>query len=215
MKKQRYKLSCTGFIAIICLLTLGSNAVFANKLYKIINERGNVELKATLSAQEAKRGYSVLSPDGQLIETVAPELSAEEYAALSKERRAALNSEQREKEEQAYNESLLLRYSNVDDLYAEQRRKLQELDIRVSILINNRAALREKIEAQQATAANYERRNVKVPEVLEQNIVQLESEIKETDAEIKLRKIEKAQTSERYAADAERLTELIERFGQY
>jgi len=215
MNKQRSSKSQMQLAAIICLLTFGSDNVQAGKLYKIINERGNVELKATLSAKEAKRGYSVMSSDGQLLEIVEPEMSAEEYAALSEERRAALNAEKLKKQEQAYNESLLLRYSSIDDLYAEQRRKLQELDIRVSILKNNRVALREKIEAQQTTAANYERRNAKVPEMLEKNIAQLESEIKETDAEIKLRKEEKVRTGERYAADAERLTQLIERFGQY
>jgi len=198
-------------VIISCALLLFSakSAAENDTLYKIINTSGNVELKANITSEEAKRGYSVITTGGRLVKEVLPELSEQEYAAMSSERRNALEAEKRAQQQQTYDESLLLRYSNVDDLKAEWHRKLQEFDIRISILKNNRAALRNKIETQQASAANLERRNMAVPARLEINILELETEMKEADTEITFRYQEKNNIDEQYADDEERLSALL------
>lgn len=195
----------------VSALTLSSSSIAERLLYRVINESGNVELKATISAEEAKRGYKVVNDEGRVIEEVLPELSSEAYDALSLERKKALEEEERKKAELEYNESLLLRYSNIDDLNAEWRRKLQEFDIRISILLNNRAALREKMETQQKQAANLERQNLVVPDVIEKNITDLEREITETNREVEARRQEKEGINSRYERDAERLSLLLAR----
>lgn len=207
----RHSAATIRLILISCaLLMLSAKSAAENgTLYKIINASGNVELKANITSAEAKRGYSVITTGGRLVKEVLPELSEQEYADMSSERRNALEAEKRAQQQQAYDESLLLRYSNVDDLKAEWRRKLQEFDIRISILKNNRAALRNKIETQQASAANLERRNMAVPELLETNILELETEMKEADAEITFRYQEKNNIDERYSNDEERLSALL------
>lgn len=205
------RMSMLPALLAVSALTLSSSSIAERLLYRVINESGNVELKATISAEEAKRGYKVVNDEGRVIEEVLPELSSEAYDALSLERKKALEEEERKKAELEYNESLLLRYSNIDDLNAEWRRKLQEFDIRISILLNNRAALREKMETQQKQAANLERQNLVVPDVIEKNITDLEREITETNREVEARRQEKEGINSRYERDAERLSLLLAR----
>lgn len=180
--------------------------------YRITNESGKVELKATLTPEEAKRGYSIVTPGGKVIKEVAPQLTEEEYAAQSFAKRAAEQARLEQEARQAYDEALLLRYSNVDDLLAEKKRKLSEFDIRISILYSNLAGLKEKLDIQQGRAANIERRGSEVPDSIVTNIEDLESEMRELEATIKLRQAEKENVSEKYDRDAMRLEALSAEF---
>lgn len=196
-----------------CLLALLSVAAIGqtNTFFRVINEHGVVELKSTITPLEAKRGYSIVSLGGNVVKEVAPELSDEEYAQLSEEMKAQREFEERKKQAQLYDESLLLRYSSVIDLQAERKRKLSEFDVRISILRNNLYSLKDKAVTQQASAANIERQGVTVPIQLAHNIADLESEMKEAETAIAARIIEKQKIAEKYDADAVRLAELLKR----
>ncbi|NND38926.1 MAG: hypothetical protein HKO06_04980 [Pseudomonadales bacterium] len=182
-----------------------------NTFYRVINEQGRVELKETVTPAEAKRGYSIVTLGGYVVKEVAPEMSDEEFAALSAEQKAERDREERERQEKLYDESLLLRYSSVIDLEAERKRKLREFDVRISILRNNLHSLKAKSVTQQATAANLERRGVEVPPQLTQNIADLEAEMKESELAIAARIKEKAQIDDKYDADGVRLESLLAR----
>ena len=198
------------FAGLLLMLVLSAQAQ-ANTFFRVINEQGVVELKATITPEEAKRGYSIVNLGGNVVKEVAPELTAEEYAKLSEEMKAQRDLEERKKRSQLYDESLLLRYSSVVDLEAERKRKLNEFDVRISILRNNLYSLKEKAVSQQATAANLERRGAEVPQQLAENIADLESEMKEAEASIAARIVEKQKIAEKYDADAQRLEALLKR----
>ncbi|NNC55037.1 MAG: hypothetical protein HKO07_04860 [Pseudomonadales bacterium] len=182
-----------------------------NTFYRVINEQGRVELKETVTPAEAKRGYSIVTLGGYVVKEFAPEMSDEEFAALTKEQRAMRDKEERELEQKLYDESLLLRYSSLIDLEAERKRKLREFDVRISILRNNLHSVIEKSVAQQAAAANLERRGATVPAQLSQNIVDLEAEMKESELAIAARIKEKAEIDNKYDSDGVRLEHLLAR----
>ncbi|MGB5326223.1 MAG: hypothetical protein WBN40_12470 [Pseudomonadales bacterium] len=197
-------------VALLC----GSAAISVadgNTFFRVINQQGVVELKATITPEEAKRGYSIVTLGGYVVKEVAPELTDEEYARLSAAQKEQRDAEERKLQEQLYDESLLLRYSSVVDLEAERERKLSEFDVRISILRNNLYSLKEKAVTQQTAAADLERRGVEVPEQLSENIADLEAEMKESEAAIVARIEEKRLVGEKYDADSARLSRLLQR----
>lgn len=191
---------------VLGLLSVNSQA---SNYFRIINESGHTEIKETITPDEARRGYQIVSESGRIVETVEPELSAEDFAALSEAEQQARLAMERKEEEAQYNLSLLLKYSSVDDLEAERKRKLGEFDINISILNGNLTVLRENAERQRARAAAIEREGQAVPEKLLSHIAEIEKEMNETLASIKTRQAEKLKVSKHYDSDAVKLTKLL------
>lgn len=195
------------FVALASIFL--STTASATNYFRIINEAGHTEIKETITPDEARKGYQIVSETGRIVETVEPEMSAEDFAALSEsEQQARLAIEAKEKEAE-YNLSLLLKYSSVEDLEAERKRKLGEFDINISILNGNLTVLRENAERQRARAAAIEREGQQAPEKLLSNIAEIEKEMNETLASIKTRQADKLKVKNHYDSDALRLTKLL------
>ena len=208
---QTLKVPKTLSLLVAGLLLLPQVSSAAGTFFRIINESGNTVLKETITPAEARRGYEIVSEHGRVLEVIAPELTADEFAKLSlEEQRARLDQEEREREAQ-YDLSLLLKYSSIEDLEAERRRKLGEFDINISILKGNLTVLRENAERQRARAAAIERDGRAVPEKLQQHIAEIEAEMTETLDSITAREKEKSAAGEHYDADASRLNGLLAR----
>lgn len=186
-----------------------STSAMGTTYFKITNASGSTELKETITPEEARKGYAIVSEHGRVLEVIAPELTAEQFAALSEsEQKARLDQEHKEREAQ-YDLSLLLKYSSVDDLEAERRRKLAEFDINISILKGNLTVLRENAERQRARAAAIERDGREVPDKLQEHIQEIEGEMTETLESIVAREKEKAAVSNHYDTDGARLHNLL------
>jgi hypothetical protein len=103
-----------------------------------------------------------------------------------------------------WDESLMLRYSTVDDIEDARRRALGELQIRMSILKGNRRALKQKVENYQTQAANMERSGMAVDVERLRAIEILQSEIESTERDIIDREQEIDELETAYDADIER-----------
>ncbi len=196
-------------LPITSLLMASLAVAQTNTYYRVVNDNGNIELKSTLSAAEAKRGYAIVSLGGNVIKEVPAELTDEEYAKLSHELRLREQKEAEEKANREYNESLMLKYSNLDDIEAERSRKLAEFDVRVSILRSNMMSLKDQVERQQARAADIERGGREVPEVIRNNILELEEKLSEAEGSLITMQDERVVVEDRYAKDLERFTQLM------
>ncbi|MBT5293119.1 MAG: hypothetical protein HOL40_05290, partial [Cellvibrionales bacterium] len=196
--------------ALIMSLSL-VNVSYAQELtyYRVINEKGTMELKSALTPAEVKRGYAIVTLSGHIVKEVPAELNDEEYAQLSDERKAHDLKTQQENESRLKNESLLLRYSNVEDLTSERKRKLAEFDVRISILRSNMMSLKDQVERQQSRAANIERTGREVPAVIRNNIDELEQKLNEANTSLKSMKTEKESVAERYSLDITLFNQLI------
>jgi len=198
-------------LVLMIALTL-ANVSYGQELtyYRVINERGTVELKSSLTPAEVKRGYAIVTLSGHIVKEVPAELNDDEYALLSDELKARELKNQQENESREKNESLLLRYSSVDDLNAERKRKLAEFDVRVSILRSNMMSLKNQVERQQSRAANIERTGREVPVVIRNNIEELEQKLNEANTSLTSMQDEKNAVAERYSLDITRFGQLIQ-----
>lgn len=185
-------------------------AAAAKPLYRYRNAEGNVVVGFQVPVESVRGGYEVLNKDGMVIKVVPPELSSEERRAKD----AELKREQEAREEQErlrkWDESLMLRYSTVEDIEDAKRRALSDLQIRVSILRGNRRSIKQQVENYQAQAANTERAGGSVHVERLREIEGLQEAIDNTERDIAARELEIEELSTSYDNDIERFGMLQE-----
>ena len=201
-------------LRIFAVLTLlFSGWVFAagdNHLFRYKNKQGVMVIDDNIPPEYAKRGYDILDQWGKVIETVPPELTAEELSKLSEAEKAKRSAKEEEERMQAWDLRLLRRYSTVADIEAALDRRIKELHIRLSILKANLQSTKKQIERQQAQAANIERNGREVPAALKANIDELQEEIRLAEASIEARNKEIDKTRMDFQKDIDRFRYLIE-----
>ena len=192
------------------LLTVMSGMASA-QLYRYTNDKGVTVIDDKVPPEFIPNGYDVLGANGALIRRVDRQLSEEELKSRnSTEARKRLREEE-EMRMQSWDQSLLLRYSSVDDIEAAKKRARRDLEIRISILKSNLASTKSQIEREQKRAADIERRGAMVPEELSKNIATMRLEIEDIEQSIKLRRVEVDQSNASFESDIARFKTLIDR----
>ena len=143
--------------SLLCALVAAPGLCHAENFYRYLNEQGSVVVDFRVPTQYVKGGYEILNRDGMVIEVVPPELDASQRNDQAGYRRRAEAAKAEQERLRRWDESLLRRYSTVEDIEAARDRALRDLRIRVSILKSNRRSLRQKIENAQARVAEAER----------------------------------------------------------
>ena len=126
--------------------------------------------------------------------------------ALARELEESARAEQQRL--QKWDESLLLRYSTIEDIEDARDRSLSDLKIRVSILKSNRRSLRQQVENAQARVAASERAGAKPLQADLDNITVLKGEIASTEAQIESRQAQIAAMTDSYQRDIDRFRQL-------
>jgi hypothetical protein len=198
----------TGTIAALSLL-LPMWAQAAN-LYRYTNAEGVTVVDYQVPAAYVRSGYEILNADGMVVRVVPRELSDEEKKVLNaqQELEAAASAEERRLRE--WDESLLLRYSTVEDIEAARERALRDLRIRLSILKSNKRSLKQQVETYQAQAADMERSGREVDIARISAIENIQAEIASTERSIKERSREIEAVSAAYQKDIDRFGMLLE-----
>jgi hypothetical protein len=189
---------------LLCLATL----VEARPLYRYRNAEGNVVVDYQVPVESVAGGYEVLNNEGMVIKVVPRALTSEEKKLKDAENKREQEARAEQERLREWDESLMLRYSTVDDIEDARRRALGELQIRMSILRGNRRALKQKVESYQEQAANMERSGMTVDVERLRSIEILQDEIVSTDRDITDRQREIEELEAAYDADIERFNML-------
>jgi len=192
------------------LVLMFSTAANARELYRYTNDEGNTVVDDRVPTEYASRGYEVINEEGTVLKVVPRKPTAKELEQLDIQEQLAATAEAEEQRLRKWDETLLLRYSTVEDIEAARERELQDLRIRVSILKSNTRFLKQQVENQQAAAANIERSGGKVKVSRLVAIEDLQSEIISTEKAIADREEEVALAQERFQRDIERFEMLLE-----
>lgn len=192
------------------LLWSASPDALSRELYRYINDEGVTEVGYQVPPQHIQKGYQVLNERGVVLREVPRELTAQEQKLADAQQRLDIETRAEEERLQKWDESLLMRYSSIEDVEAAKKRGLSNLQIRVSILKSNKRSLKQQIENYQAQAAEQERLGKKVDETRLSAIAELQSEIQITDRAISDRTREIEAVSSAYDEDIERFSMLLD-----
>lgn len=195
----------------LCLmpLTVGISATQASNLYRYKNEQGTTVMTRNLPAKYAKNGYDIIDKHGRLIKTVERQLTTEEIAEKSKTDTLAKQEQAAKEAQEAYDISLLKRFSFVSDIEAEQARRVDELKTRITILNSNLKAVRLEVDTEYLKAAKLERNNRQVDERIQGRILQLEQQILSTEALLDKHNNDIVELNKEYERDIRRFKELL------
>lgn len=201
---------CGQWIAATMLLCVSVTQVEARELYRYRDVKGNIVVDYQVPVNYAGSGYEVLNDEGMVIEVVPRSLTDEERKikdAEDKQKAEALAEQERLRQ---WDESLLLRYSTIEDIEAARDRALRDLQIRLSILKGNRRALKQKVENYQAEAADMERRGINIDVARLRAMEDLQVEIGTTERAIEDREEDIDNLAGEYQKDIDRFAMLLE-----
>ena len=202
------KASSTLFCSAALILFLSTHA-HARELYRYTNNEGNMVVDDRVPTEYAGRGYEVINEDGILLKVVPRELTSEELEKLSLEQQIEQVELAEQERLQKWDETLLLRYSTVEDIEAARDRALSDLRIRVSILKSNTRFLKQQVESYQASAADIERNGGTVDVSRLAVIEDLQSEISATERSIVDREAEVVRAKDKFQMDIDRFQMLL------
>lgn len=192
-----------GATALLSVLA-GAPVALADELfYKYDNAEGVTVIDDHVPPQFAHRGYTVLNRAGRVVETVPRTLTAEERRANPGAVQAMLRAEEAERQRR-YDEALLARYSSVADIEDLQRRKVNEVQVRINLQKGSIAALKQQLESEHAKAADLELAEAPVPADLQKKIEELRASIAEEEARIARLEQDRSTVQARYQFDIER-----------
>ena len=206
--------SATNIMALMAGLALAICPVVsiaAEFLYRYVNDQGVTVINYSIPPEYVHKGYEILNRDGTVHKVVPKALTREELANQDGEvYQARVKAEEAERLRK-WDESLLLRYSSIEDIEAARDRAVSELKIRINILKSNKRSLKQQAESNQERAADLERRGQKVPVDLISVIDGLRSEIAETERAIREREKEIEVVKEGFQRDIDRFALLLDK----
>ncbi len=195
----------------VAMFGLLSSAAYAEpgKLYRYNDAQGRVVLNDRIPPELISRGYSILNRRGQLIKVVPRELTEEEITLRDGSKGERKQRVLQEALQKKADQRLLTIFSNPEDAERARERKIEALDVMISINQSNIMRLRSEYDVSQEQAAAKERAGKSVGERLLEKIERFDRQIiklEETNAE---KEEEKLAVRESYAKDIERLKILI------
>jgi hypothetical protein len=196
--------------ALVTVALLLAPLSLAAGLYRYTNDEGVTVVDYQVPVAYVGKGYEVLNKDGMVVEVVPRELTDEEKKVRNAQQELEYEARAEERRLREWDESLLLRYSTLEDIEAAQDRALRDLRIRLSILKGNKRSLKQQVESYQAQAADLERsgREVDVARIVA--IEDIQAEIATTDRSINDRAQEIEEVSAAYQKDIDRFRQLLE-----
>ena len=206
----RLLINCAALMAGCCLAVCALAARSDEFLYRYVNEQGVTVIDYSIPPEYVHKGYEILNRNGTVHEVVPRALTDDEMADQSSAAYQARVEAEEAERLRKWDESLLLRYSSIEDIEAARDRALSELRIRISILRSNVRSLQSQVESNQRRAADAERRAGSVPVEVVAAIDGLQDEIVETERSIKDRQREMEVVEQGYERDIERFTQLLD-----
>jgi len=192
-----------GAAALLSVLG-GAPAAFGDELfYKYDTTEGVTVIDDHVPPQFAHRGYTVLNRAGRVVEVVPRTLTAEERRANPGAVQAMLRAEEAERQRR-YDEALLARYSSVADIEDLQRRKVNEVQVRINLQKGTVAGLKQQLESEHAKAAELELADEPVPADVQKRVEELRASIAEEEARIARLEQDRSTIQARYQFDIER-----------
>lgn len=199
-----------GVLALVVSLPVWSaDPMAGRKLYRYTNEKGSVVLDFQIPPDQIYRGYTVLSPGGTVLEVVPPTMTPQQREDLKRREPERLKALEDKKKRDEEDRRLLAVFSTKEDAIRARDRKLEALDLQISVDKGNVARLQADLDVTQEQAANRERGGQKVPDYLVEKIDSLSRQINTLGEGIKKREQEKQVIRAAAQVDIERLKYLL------
>ena len=195
---------------LVCLVLLGiSVTASAGKLYKWIDENGEVRYSDRMPANQIKREHQTLNAQGIVVTTKAAAKTEEEIKATKeakKELQAKQEVERQNKEAQGrLDRVLLLTFSSEQEMSRVKKDRIDVLDSVIRLIYKSIAATEGRLIRFKNTAEQqYISQEKEVPGGLAQNIEESTRKLQNREKQLSLKLGEKFKIEAQYEVDVAR-----------
>jgi len=194
---------------LVCLLVFLPQ-LEAAKLYKWIDENGQIRYSDRLTVDQAKQKHQSLTPDGRVLETKEAAISPEQLKRERAERKRLAEEARRQdeiaKRQQAikdhHDNVLLMTFSNEDEILEAKDERVDVIESVIKLLrknITNEQAKLDRLE--QRAYQQYIEKDLVVPGGLAQNIEYFSEKILNIQQQLAVKLDERDRVKQQYAND--------------
>ncbi len=192
---------------IIATLSLVTGVSWSSEYsYRYFDNEGFVHLGNSIPPEYLANGYEILNERGRVVDVILPKKVRDQQTA---DLLAKAEAQRKLEVQYAKDEALLRYYSKPEDVIRVRDRKLAEFDNFVAIQQGSIEANKQKVVKLQRQAADIERSGRKVSDEILETLATLDEKIKESEALIEAKLIEKEQLNNAFQADIDRLEFLL------
>ena len=202
--------SITYVVITALILMLGAQSVLAKKMYRWVDEQGNVRYSDQVPPDQVKHRRESLSDTARVIEVVEKEKTK---AQRELEKRLHVLRKQQDEiiaKQKSHDKVLLSTFRTVDDMELAFKGKMLALDGQRKMFLGNLKRLEQQLQQQQKRAAQYERDGRKVPPELLAKIADFKAQIAQTYIEISNQFEKKKRVGQQFEADISRFAFLTQ-----
>jgi hypothetical protein len=193
---------------VASLVLFGAQVVWAEKLYKWVDDKGKVYVSDKVPPAHAQYRREHLNDRGDVVGVTDREKTKSERA-LDKLLTALKSAQEKVIAQQTFHDKALrITYSKLEDLENTLKSKLQEMETEQKLVISNLKRLDNQIEVLNRQAATYERNGEKIPGRLLDQIKATEKESQETYVKISQNIEKKNKVIEDFNSDIARYKQL-------
>ena len=183
---------------------LGSSAAYAKKMYRWIDEHGEIYFSDQVPPEQAQHSRATLSKTGRVLEVTEQAQSKEQ---LEQDKRLEELRKQQEKliaSQKIHDKALLSSYHSKEDMILALQAKMETLDNQKNIIIGNLTRLTEHLNNQLKEAALFERDALPAPKNLLDEIILSQNRIEQTQNALRKHQEKQSQIKKTDEADIAR-----------
>ena len=186
------------------LLLTGASDSHAKKLYRWVDEKGNVTFSDQVPPDQVQHKRETLNEKAEVLQVLDKARTPEELA--QQKRLEDLRKEQDKiiAKQAAADKVLLATYRTLDDLNRALENKMALLDGKRRVIESNKQRFEQQLVQQQQQAANLERNAQKVPEKLLKDIASTQQQIESIQQELARHELERQAVEREFKADITR-----------
>lgn len=193
---------------VACLIMFGVQVVSAEKLYKWVDDKGNIYFSDKVPPTHSQYRREHLNDRGDVVGVTDREKTKSERA-LDKLLTALKSAQEKVIAQQTFHDKALrITYAKLEDLENTLKSKLQEMETEQKLVISNLKRLDNQLEILNRQAATHERNGEKVPGSLLDQIKATEKESQETYVKISQNIEKKNRMVEDFNSDIARYKQL-------
>ena len=189
-------------------LLLPIPSLHAGKLYKWVDESGQVRYGDRIPPQYAKKSNERLNKQGVVVDTKAAAKTKEQIA--EEKRLAKLKAEQeRKRQEQAHQDRILLdTFTNEDEMVLTRDGKIEAIEAEIRLTKSRTEKIKKRLAQKKVRAANLERSGKGVSPELQREIREARRQVRNNSSYIANRRKAQQAIREKFETDIKRSRKL-------
>jgi hypothetical protein len=195
-------------ISILLLSFLTGGPAVAGKLYRWVDENGNVQFTDKIPPTAVDRSRQLLNQDGITTHTIGRAKTKEEIEREREVERLRAEQQRLLEEQQAADRVLLRTFRSEDDMMLARNGKLEAIDIGIRVAQGNIRRYQKRLADLQHRAATRERSAQTVPSPLVADIQSMVNQINSTYGLIRRKEQDQQAVRESFARDMKRFRAL-------